>query len=310
MNNINEIGDTPKGQYALGRVAGRAAGRKDYRKKGEFSRKDVRNLKWTEGLANAYHDGRIGGFADGFNDAYMKEYGERCGEPYEKWNESKEVNRKLIRLTESDLHKIVKQSVNKILKESSWADGAEMAYAYHWLTLGASEEQQDADAAYHLYDLLSHNEYNVDEAIKYIQKYGYEDSAMEQEAIPRDSHIFGRSSDGKYILTYDTHTGAFDVWESATMKESKTRSKRDAKTIKEAQVTLSPSHEARLRTVVGELAQQIGSILRKLTMYDRGMNNYLADLVQNEKWVDDLYGVYYSMKEFAEATPQVDSTPI
>ncbi len=72
MNNINEIGDTPKGQYALGRVAGRAAGRKDYRKKGEFSRKDVRNLKWTEGLANTYHDGRIGGFADGFNDAYMK----------------------------------------------------------------------------------------------------------------------------------------------------------------------------------------------------------------------------------------------
>ena len=42
MNNINEIGDTPKGQYALGRVAGRAAGRKDYRKKGEFSRKDDR----------------------------------------------------------------------------------------------------------------------------------------------------------------------------------------------------------------------------------------------------------------------------
>ena len=29
MNNINEIGDTPKGQYALGRVAGRAAERKE-----------------------------------------------------------------------------------------------------------------------------------------------------------------------------------------------------------------------------------------------------------------------------------------
>ena len=43
-------------------------------------------------------------------------------------------------------------------------------------------------------------------------------------------------------------------------------------------------------------------------MYDRGMNNYLADLVQNEKWVDDLWGVYYSMKEFAEATPQVDAS--
>jgi hypothetical protein len=81
--------------------------------------------------------------------------------------------------------------------------------------------------------------------------------------------------------------------------------------LKETQMRLSPSHEARLRTeVVGELAQEIGSILRKLTMYDRGMNNYLADLVKNEKWVDDLWGVYYSMKEFAEATPQVNSTPI
>ena len=81
--------------------------------------------------------------------------------------------------------------------------------------------------------------------------------------------------------------------------------------LKETQMRLSPSHEARLRTeVVGELAQEIGSILRKLTMYDGGMNNYLADLVQNEKWVDDLWGVYYSMKEFAEATPQVNSTPI
>ncbi len=78
--------------------------------------------------------------------------------------------------------------------------------------------------------------------------------------------------------------------------------------LKETQMRLSPSHEARLRTVVGELAQEIGSILRKLTMYDGGMNNYLADLVQNEKWVDDLYGVYYSMKEFAEATPQVDAS--
>ena len=30
------------------------------------------------------------------------------------------MNKKLIRLTESDLHRIVKQSVNKILKESSY----------------------------------------------------------------------------------------------------------------------------------------------------------------------------------------------
>jgi hypothetical protein len=92
------------------------------------------------------------------------------------------------------------------------------------------------------------------------------------------------------------------------VKQSVNKILKESSALNEAQVTLSPSHEARLRTVVGELAQQIGSILRKLTMYDRGMNNYLADLVQNEKWVDDLYGVYYSMKEFAEATPQVDAS--
>lgn len=40
------------------------------------------------------------------------------------WNpqitESKNTNKNLIRLTESDLHKIVKESVNKILKEGLW----------------------------------------------------------------------------------------------------------------------------------------------------------------------------------------------
>lgn len=122
--------------------------------------------------------------------------------------------RRRIKLTERDLHRIVKESVKKILKEDKWADGTEKTYGYHWLTLGASEDQEDADAAYHLYDLLSHNECDVDKAINYIQKYGYEDSAMEQEVIPRDSYIFGYSGDGKYILTYDTYTGAFDVWES------------------------------------------------------------------------------------------------
>jgi hypothetical protein len=32
------------------------------------------------------------------------------------------MNKKLIRLTESDLHKIVKESVNRILNEVSWTD--------------------------------------------------------------------------------------------------------------------------------------------------------------------------------------------
>lgn len=37
-------------------------------------------------------------------------------------NESKNMNKKLIRLTEGDLHRIVKESVNRILNEVSWTD--------------------------------------------------------------------------------------------------------------------------------------------------------------------------------------------
>ena len=36
-------------------------------------------------------------------------------------NESKNMNKKLIRLTESDLHKIVKESVNRVLNEWEYA---------------------------------------------------------------------------------------------------------------------------------------------------------------------------------------------
>ena len=36
---------------------------------------------------------------------------------YNKANESRNMNKKLIRLTESDLHRIVKESVNRILSE-------------------------------------------------------------------------------------------------------------------------------------------------------------------------------------------------
>ena len=33
------------------------------------------------------------------------------------------MNKKLIRLTESDLHRIVKESLNRVLKESKYEDG-------------------------------------------------------------------------------------------------------------------------------------------------------------------------------------------
>lgn len=46
-------------------------------------------------------------------------------------NESKNMNKKLIRLTESDLHRIVKESVNRILKEYSDDYGIESDYDFY-----------------------------------------------------------------------------------------------------------------------------------------------------------------------------------
>ena len=55
-------------------------------------------------------------------DGKLKEYSPSeawvKGNNFEKTNESKNVNKKLIRLTESDLHRIVKESVRRVLKES------------------------------------------------------------------------------------------------------------------------------------------------------------------------------------------------
>lgn len=48
---------------------------------------------------------------------------------YNKTNENKVMNRKLIRLTENDLHKIVKESVNRILLEQDEQEYIERQYA-------------------------------------------------------------------------------------------------------------------------------------------------------------------------------------
>lgn len=136
--------------------------------------------------------------------------------------------KKLIRLTESDLHKIVKESVGKILKESSWADGQEMIQAYHITTVGAEDSsQEEAGFAYQIYDRLTHNEMTADEAIRVITN-GDLTPDTEPEVVPRDVVTFGTSSDGRYFLTYDKYTGAFDVWERTMNESKKTKSVSEA----------------------------------------------------------------------------------
>ena len=108
---LNEIGDTPRGQFALGAVAARAGHRmfnsksdreRDYwnnveNHAAEIGHNNV-NPEWDD--ETEYFDNGIDYWQDN-----MRQY------------ESKNTNNDLIRLTESDLHKIVKESVNKILNE-------------------------------------------------------------------------------------------------------------------------------------------------------------------------------------------------
>lgn len=77
-------------------------------------------------------------------------------------------------------------------------------------------------------------------------------------------------------------------------------------TLKEGRKDITPAHEFRLRKYVGELAKQVKKIWEKCTMYEQGMNNYLADLVENEPWVDKLWDVANEMEEYAEA---IDKKP-
>lgn len=72
-------------------------------------------------------------------------------------------------------------------------------------------------------------------------------------------------------------------------------------TLKEGGKEITPDMELRLRKFVGELARKVKSIWETCCMYERGMNNYLADLVQNEPWVDKLWDVANDMEKYAEA---------
>lgn len=67
---------------------------------------------------------------------------------------------------------------------------------------------------------------------------------------------------------------------------------------------ISLEHEDKLRQLVGTYAQQIKNIIDSLTSYASSPTgeNYLADLVKNEEWINDLWHVYFSMEEFAKTS--------
>ena len=125
--------------------------------------------------------------------------------------------RTLGQLTDDELkgldENIIHRTVKRVLRE--WADGTETTQAYHVMTVGADDsDQEEADFAYEIYDALTHNQMTADEAIKEITN-GDLTADSDIEVVPRSAHNFGYSDDGQYFLTYDQYTGAFDVWEVA-----------------------------------------------------------------------------------------------
>ena len=137
MNIINEIGDTPKGQEMLGRTAERA-----YQRAQRTSGADKQRHEKTEwdayqtaaGNSRKHLDGSGAHFARG-RDAEYDEHWDDGRYPWSKKhkskNESKTMNKKLIRLTESDLHKIVKESAKRIMKEVALKGKSGKTYSLH-----------------------------------------------------------------------------------------------------------------------------------------------------------------------------------
>ena len=124
MNIINEIGNTPKGQEMLGRTAERAhqrAKRTSGADKQRHEKTEWDAYQTAAGNSRKHLDGSGTHFQRG-RDAEYDEHWDDGRYPWSKKhesnNESRNMNKKLIRLTENDLHRIVKASVKRIVKEN------------------------------------------------------------------------------------------------------------------------------------------------------------------------------------------------
>ena len=119
MDRINEIGDTKKGQEMLGRTAERAYQRAQ-RTSGADKNRYMRTYNDAYKTGGKSSNKHLGGSREHFDNGRDYEYEKWADEHNGNVAESKTMNKKLIRLTESDLHKIVKESVNRVLKEANF----------------------------------------------------------------------------------------------------------------------------------------------------------------------------------------------
>lgn len=130
MNIINEIGDTPKGQEVLGRTAERAYQRAQ-RTNGADKKRYMRTYNDAYKIGGKSSNKHLGGSREHFDNGRDYEYEKWSDEHNGNVAESRNMNKKLIRLTESDLHKIVKESAKRIMKEVALKGKSGKTYSLH-----------------------------------------------------------------------------------------------------------------------------------------------------------------------------------
>lgn len=127
-------------------------------------------------------------------------------------NESRHMNKKLIRLTESDLHRIVKESVNRILKEAKY-DYENQAYdekydgenTYLQVSMMSSPEiyikcnngRKPSSDYIKTYNILSSNQ--PEKVLDLWRKFAYESNVVTNISDER-KFIVEKDADGIYLM--------------------------------------------------------------------------------------------------------------
>ncbi len=227
MYRLNEIGDTLKGQYALGQVYARANKRRSgitdawikQMPKKEYYTAAEYYPKGTEKYDDIMHDAKAEAECPTNRKVNMKPvvYNDKGYETtnfglgmmdYEKSHKTNEnnqytnMNKKLIRLTESDLHKIVKESVNTILSEGGYYDyvfgDEEPKMKLDWHDKNSSVTEDKDNAA-------------LDSARYYIQKYNLEgkglDSLLRNVGLAAINAFLTDTESGKRIAQLSRQLG-------------------------------------------------------------------------------------------------------
>lgn len=114
------------------------------------------------------------------------------------------MNKKLIRLTESDLHRIVKESVNRALMENIYNTHQYQIVAYlidpnaDWQREGLSSD--DYEESKRDFEILSNLNCNLNrQAINIFRKYQINNGAVE-EHNSEEPFIMDIDGDGIYLL--------------------------------------------------------------------------------------------------------------